>query len=171
MQRRLDPRVEASVPQRLDPQVEAIVEGRHDNPFSFLGMHRVDGGICVRAMLPAAQQMAVIESATGKIAAEGVRVHRDGFFVATVPDRREPFRYRLRTSSGGIQHEFDDVYRFPPVLGELDIHLLVEGNHLASYQRLGAHLFVLEGVEGVAFALWAPECALGQCRRRLQRLG
>ena len=88
MQRRLDPRVEASVPQRLDPQVEAIVEGRHDNPFSFLGMHRVDGGICVRAMLPAAQQMAVIESATGKIAAEGVRVHRDGFFVATVTDRR-----------------------------------------------------------------------------------
>ena len=156
MQRRLDPRVEASVPQRLDPQVEAIVEGRHDNPFSFLGMHRVDGGICVRAMLPAAQQMAVIESATGKIAAEGVRVHRDGFFVATVPDRREPFRYRLRTSSGGIQHEFDDVYRFPPVLGELDIHLLVEGNHLASYQRLGAHLFVYEGVEGAAFALWAP---------------
>ena len=23
-----------------DPQVEAIVEGRHDDPFSFLGMHR-----------------------------------------------------------------------------------------------------------------------------------
>jgi len=62
----------------------------------------------------------------------------------------------LRTSSGGIQHEFEDIYRFPPVLGELDIHLLVEGNHLASYQKLGAHLFVHEGVEGVAFALWAP---------------
>ena len=156
MPRRLDPRVEASVPQRLDPQVEAIVQARHDNPFAFLGMHRIDGGVCVRAMLPAAQQMAVIESATGQIAAEGVRVQRDGFFVATVTDRREPFRYRLRTSNGGTQHEFDDVYRFPPVLGELDIHLLVEGNHLASYQRLGAHLFVHEGVEGVAFALWAP---------------
>jgi 1,4-alpha-glucan branching enzyme len=76
--------------------------------------------------------------------------------VATIADRQEPFRYRLRVSSGGIQHEFDDVYRFPPVLGELDIHLLVEGNHLASYQKLGAHLFVNEGVEGVAFALWAP---------------
>ena len=139
-----------------DPQVEAIVEARHDNPFAVLGMHRIDSGICVRAMLPAAQQMAVVESATGKIAAEGVRVHRDGFFVATIANRREPFRYRLRTSSGGIQHEFDDIYRFPPVLGELDIHLLAEGNHLASYQKLGAHLLAHEGVEGVVFALWAP---------------
>jgi len=144
------------VPQPPDPQVEAIVEARHDNPFALLGMHCVDGEICVRAMLPAAQQMVVVESATGKIAAEGVRVHRDGFFVATIADRREPFRYRLRTSSGGIQHEFEDVYRFPPVLGELDIHLLAEGNHLASYQKLGAHVLVHEGVEGVAFALWAP---------------
>ena len=114
MRRTLDPQVEASVLHRLDPQVEAIVEARHDNPFAFLGMHRVDGAICVRAMLPAAQQMAVVESATGNIAAEGVRVHRDGFFEATVADRQEPFRYRLRISSGGIQHEFDDVYRFPP---------------------------------------------------------
>ena len=153
MRQTLDPQVEASVLHRLDPQVEAIAEARHDNPFAFLGMHCVDGGICVRAMLPAAQQMAVVEAATGKIVAEGVRVHRDGFFVATIADRREPFRYRLRTSSGGMQHEFDDIYRFPPVLGELDIHLLTEGNHLASYQKLGAHLLVHEGVEGVAFAL------------------
>ena len=54
------------------------------------------------------------------------------------------------------QHEFDDVYRFPPVLGELDIHLLVEGNHLASYRKLGAHPVIHDGVEGVAFAVWAP---------------
>jgi len=144
------------VPQLPDPKVEAIVEGRHDDPFSFLGMHRTDGGICVRAMLPAAQEMAVVDSSTGKIAAEGVQVHPDGFFVATLADRPEPFRYRLRISSGGIQTEFDDVYRFSPVIGELDIHLLVEGNHLASYQKLGAHPTTHEGVDGVDFALWAP---------------
>src|SRR6478609_3112108 len=36
--------------------------------------------------------------------------HRDGFFVATIPDRKEAFRYRLRVSSGGAQNEFYDVY-------------------------------------------------------------
>jgi 1,4-alpha-glucan branching enzyme len=144
------------MPNQPDPQVEAIVEGRHDDPFSFLGMHRTSTGICVRAMLPGAQEMAVVESATGKIAAKGVRIHPDGLFVATFADRRERFRYRLRISSGAVQTEFDDVYRFSPVLGELDIYLLVEGNHLASYQKLGAHPVVHEGTEGVAFALWAP---------------
>jgi 1,4-alpha-glucan branching enzyme len=144
------------MPHQPDPQVEAIVGGRHDDPFSFLGMHQTSAGICVRAMLPAAQEMAVIESATGKIAAKGVRIHRDGFFVATLADRREPFRYRLRISTGAVQTEFDDVYRFSPVLGELDIYLLVEGNHLVSYQKLGAHSIIHEGTEGVAFALWAP---------------
>ena len=54
-------------------------------------------------------------------------------------DREEPFRYRLRVSSGGARHEFYDIYSFPPVLGEIDIHLLAEGNHLASYRKLGAH--------------------------------
>ena len=141
---------------RPDPQVEAIVEGCHDDPFSYLGMHQTSTGICVRAMLPAAQEMAVVESATGKIVARGERIHRDGLFVATLADRREPFRYRLRISSGAVQTEFDDIYRFSPVLGELDIYLLVEGNHLASYQKLGAHRIIHDGADGIAFALWAP---------------
>jgi 1,4-alpha-glucan branching enzyme len=140
----------------LDPQVEAIVRGRHDDPFAFLGMHQTKAGICVRAMVPEAQEMAVVDSATGKIAAKCVRVHCDGLFVATVAERQEPFRYRLRVRSGSVQAEFDDVYRFSPVLGELDIHLLAEGNHFASYQKLGAHQVIHEGTEGVAFALWAP---------------
>jgi 1,4-alpha-glucan branching enzyme len=135
-----------SVPRRPDPKVEAIVEARHGDPFSFLGMHPTPGGVCVRAMLPAAQEMAVIDSATGKVAAKGVRVHPDGFFVANVADRKEPFRYRLRISRGAVEQEFDDIYRFPPVLGELDTYLLAEGNHLASYRKLGAHPLVHEGV-------------------------
>jgi 1,4-alpha-glucan branching enzyme len=107
-------------------------------------------------MLPGAQDMSVVESATGEVAAKGVQIHRDGFFVATIPDRKEPFRYRLRVSGGGAQHEFYDLYSFPPVLGEIDVHLLAEGNHLASYRKLGAHPLAHEGVEGIAFAVWAP---------------
>ena len=82
------------MPRRPDPEVEAIIEARHGDPFSFLGMHTTSDGVRVRAMLPAAQEMAVVDSVTGKVAAKGVRVHPDGFFVATVADRKEPFRYR-----------------------------------------------------------------------------
>ena len=58
-----------------------------------------------------------------------------------------------------MTREFDDIYRFPPVLGELDLYLLAEGNHLASYKKLGAHPILHEGVEGVAFAVWAPNAS------------
>ncbi|HJU16104.1 MAG TPA: 1,4-alpha-glucan branching protein GlgB [Stellaceae bacterium] len=136
--------------------IDAIVAARHDNPFAFLGMHRTAAGVCVRAFLPAAQEMAVVDPASGEVAAEGRRIHQDGLFVATLSDRRDPFRYRLRALVGGIWREFEDIYRFGPVLGDLDIHLLVEGNHLASYQKLGAHPLVHEGSEGIAFAVWAP---------------
>ncbi len=139
-----------------EPEIAAIVEGRHGDPFAFLGMHQTAAGLCVRAVAPAAQQLMVVDSVTGDIAAEGRRVHRDGVYVAEIPGRREPFRYRLRIASGGVAHEFDDIYRFSPVLGELDLHLLGEGNHLASYRKLGAHPLEHEGVEGVGFAVWAP---------------
>jgi 1,4-alpha-glucan branching enzyme len=43
-----------------------------------------------------------------------------------------------------------------PVLGELDRHLLAEGTHWRSYERLGAHARTIDGVAGVAFSVWAP---------------
>jgi 1,4-alpha-glucan branching enzyme len=144
------------MPHPANREIEAIVAARHGDPFAFLGMHKTAAGICVRAFLPAASAMAVVDSASGEIAAEGRSLHRDGLFAATMPDRREPFRYRLRALCGGAWREFADVYGFGPVLGDLDIHLLVEGNHLASYRKLGAHPIMHEGIEGVAFAVWAP---------------
>ena len=155
-----NPRSEPTLPAALpEAELTAIVEARHGDPFAVLGMHKTAAGLCVRAMLPGAQQMSVIESATGTVAADGVQIRPEGLFVASIPDRPEPFRYRLRVASGGVAREFDDIYRFTPVLGELDLHLLAEGNHFASYQKLGAHRITHEGIEGVAFAVWAPNAS------------
>jgi 1,4-alpha-glucan branching enzyme len=41
-------------------------------------------------------------------------------------------------------------------LTDFDIHLLTEGKHYRSYEKLGAHLISRDGVEGVQFAVWAP---------------
>jgi len=144
------------VPQRVDPAVAAIIAGRDGDPFAFLGMHEAGEGLCVRAFLPDAAAMAVVDSASGAVAGTAKRVHPAGLFVAGMPQRQGPFRYRLRARWGNDWHEFEDIYRFSPVLGELDLHLLVEGNHLASYQKLGAHPIEHDGVLGIAFAVWAP---------------
>ncbi len=144
------------MPQRADPAIAAIVAACDGDPFAFLGMHAAGEGLCVRAFLPDANAVAVVDSATGTMVAKATRVHPDGLFVASIAERHDPFRYCLRARRGKSWHEFDDIYRFPPVLGELDLHLLVEGNHLASHRKLGAHPIVHDGVAGIAFAVWAP---------------
>ena len=42
------------------------------------------------------------------------------------------------------------------MLGELDIHLLVEGTHLRAFEKLGAHVATIDGVAGATFAVWVP---------------
>ena len=64
--------------------------------------------------------------------------------------------YRLRARYGDRQVEIEDPYRFPPLLSDFDLYLLGEGTHMHPYEKLGAHPMVLDGVEGVAFAVFAP---------------
>ncbi len=137
--------------------VKAIVAGRHGDPFAVLGMHaRGDAPITVRVFWPGAETVAVLDANTGRKAAALERLHPDGFFAGPIERRRKPFPYRLRLTAGDATWEADDPYRFPPVLGALDVHLLAEGSHRRIWERLGAHPITIEGVEGVAFAVWAP---------------
>ena len=64
--------------------------------------------------------------------------------------------YRLRARYGERQIEIEDPYRFPPILSDLDLYLLGEGTQVNLYDKLGAHPMVLDGVAGVAFAVFAP---------------
>ena len=41
-------------------------------------------------------------------------------------------------------------------MGEVDLHLFAEGNHHQLYEKLGAHLRKVGEVDGVYFAVWAP---------------
>ncbi|MEI7610607.1 MAG: 1,4-alpha-glucan branching enzyme, partial [Rhodospirillaceae bacterium] len=144
-------------PSLPDPTLDALVRADHGDPFALLGPHRQGPGepLLIRAFLPGARDVLVVED--GRVLAALTPVHPEGVFAGVVPGRFEPFAYRLHGHSGdGSEFQFDDAYRFPPVLGELDVHLLAEGNHLEAYERLGAHLREIDGVAGTAFAVWAP---------------
>ena len=53
----------------------------------------------------------------------------------------------------------DDTGHMSPLLSDLDVWLLAEGTHLRPYEVLGAHPFVLNGVKGTRFAVWAPNAS------------
>ncbi len=140
------------------PEVEALVYADHGDPFAVLGPHTLpDGTVVVRTFQPRANRVLVVDPGDADaVLAELHRIHPNGFFEGEVPGRSAPFAYRLRLLLWEGEEVVEDPYRFPPVLGELDVYLLGEGNHLRNYERLGAHPMTMEGVPGTAFAVWAP---------------
>src|SRR3954463_6122901 len=114
----------------LPPEAHAIIEGRHSDPFCYLGPHIEDGHLVVRVYLPDAAEVAAVDD-TGA-AYPLTRLHPEGLFAGRVGPSR---RHRLRARYGERVVEFDDAYRFPPVLSELDLHLLAEGTHLKLYDK------------------------------------
>ncbi|WP_081078222.1 1,4-alpha-glucan branching protein GlgB [Burkholderia cepacia] len=133
----------------------ALLSGDHADPFSILGMHRAGNVLVVRAFVPGAVSVAVIERTSGR--AIGELAHVDGgLFSGVIAGRTSPFAYRLRIERADRTEVIDDAYRFASTIGETDIWLLAEGTHLRPYEVLGAHPAVRDEVEGVRFAVWAP---------------
>ena len=135
----------------LSPLAWAVIEGRAADPFAYLGLHRENGGNVVRAFLPEARMVTVLQDDR---ATELERIHDAGLFAGPVPSSNADYRLRAEYESG--ISEFDDPYRFAPVLGEMDLHLLGEGSHLELFRKLGAHPRRVDSVDGVAFAIYAP---------------
>jgi 1,4-alpha-glucan branching enzyme len=58
--------------------------------------------------------------------------------------------------------ETNEVRKVPPVgcdvnvLTDEDLFLFNEGSHYRLYEKLGSHLLTVDGVQGVYFAVWAP---------------
>ncbi len=138
--------------QARDGDVAAIVAARHGDPFAVLGQHVTPAGLVVRAFVPYAEAVSAV-GPNGHSVLLTERPER-GFFEGLVPDGRA--RYRLQATNADGTWELENPYSFGPLLGDLDDHLFVEGTHELLYRRLGAHVVSHEGVNGVHFAVWAP---------------
>ena len=142
-----------------DSEIELILGARHGDPFAVLGLHAVPAqGAWLRAFLPAATQADVLDAGTGRVLAAMTQRHADGFFEAQLPNARISYRLQVRWADGNTQ-TIDDPYRFPPVLGDMDVWLMGEGSHLRPYEVLGATQRSMLGVAGTAFAVWAPNAS------------
>lgn len=145
-------------------QVTRLVEQRHENPFAILGPHEVetDGRkmLAIRAYLPHGAQAWVVDGPHGEeILRPMRRIHPAGVFEALcLPSNGNGcLHYQLCVADeSGNTTTMHDPYRFPPLLTGYDLHLLNEGRHYRAYEKLGAQLRTIDGVDGVNFAVWAP---------------
>ncbi|MBF0134913.1 MAG: 1,4-alpha-glucan branching protein GlgB [Magnetococcales bacterium] len=137
--------------------IDQVVFGDCRDPFAFLGMHSAgEGTLTVRSFLPGAHHVFLVNQETNAVVGEMKRIHDWGFFALEIKNQKKRFPYILRAEFGHGPVDLHDPYRLWPVLGDMDNYLFGEGNHWRIYDRLGAHPQIIDGVEGVLFAVWAP---------------
>jgi len=150
-------------------EIDRIVRAEHSDPFQVLGPHWIerDGKrmLVVRMFNPAATEASVIWNAS-RSEFPSAKIDPGGVFEAILPSDvlslREgegiaPAAYRVRFRfRDGNTFETHDPYTFPPLLTDFDLHLIGEGTHYQKYEKLGAHIREIAGVQGVHFGVWAP---------------
>ncbi len=129
-----------------------ILKAKHHDPFSFLGMHQIDGGYVYRAFLPQASSVSVKH---GKLWMTLEKTHADGLFEVS-SETALSLPCLLKITVGDAAYETHDPYTFGSSLTQDELYLFGEGRLLQAYKTLGAQWKVQENVSGVRFAVWAP---------------
>ncbi|MBQ8672368.1 MAG: 1,4-alpha-glucan branching protein GlgB [Alphaproteobacteria bacterium] len=140
-----------------EEETKAVINGDHGNVFAVLGIHRDKGSkkVFIRVYQPFADKIEVIAE-NGESLGEMAKLDERGFFQLN-SDKTEYFAYKLRiTNDQGNIYVAEDTYRFPSCIGDIDEYLFAQGNHREIYKKLGSHIMEMDGVKGVAFAVWAP---------------
>ncbi len=141
-------------------EMEAIAGGYHGDAFAVLGPHAKEsedardnkGQWEIRAFFPQAKEVDVISDGSST---PMKRVHPTGIFVVQMSTAPGSYKFQITNHIDQIS-VVEDVYRFPPIISDFDLHLHSEGTNFEEYNMLGGHLATVEGVAGVRFAVWAP---------------
>lgn len=142
-------------------EIRRIITVDHHDPFQVLGAHvvNVDGKnvVAVRAFLPDASEAIVVEERNGRREFQMEKVDDNGFFESLIFDWYDVLPYRLKKKSpSGETEVIYDPYSFLPTLTDFDLYLFNAGDHHRIYEKLGAHPMTINGIQGVQFAVWAP---------------
>jgi 1,4-alpha-glucan branching enzyme len=123
--------------------MDELITGEVHDPHSLLGAHPDGDRTVIRTLRRGASTVEVVVDDERH---PMERAHADGVFQAAVPGKALDYRISV---DGTV---CDDPYRYPPTIGELDLHLIGEGRHERLWTVLGSHV----RAGGVAFAVWAP---------------
>ncbi len=140
-------------------RIQAVCQFESADPKAVLGLHRSsdNSGQIINAFIPKAKSCTVILADGQELAPSEIL---PGFFQLELPTKLnvQANDYKIRYQLEGDERIFTrhDPYSFGSIIGDLDKHLFGEGNHLKIYEKLGAQLCEIDGIQGVHFATWAP---------------
>ena len=142
----------------LDEAAQRLVEGRLHDPFQVLGRHPFADGSgrwVLRAFMPSAERVWLEDGR------ELVRRPGTDLFECVLDAEAHaalPRHYALEwiEKHDGSRHRAISPYSFDPLIPDDDLLFFNQGRHHHVYRHLGAHFDVIDGIEGVRFAVWAP---------------
>jgi 1,4-alpha-glucan branching enzyme len=163
-------RASGQAPAETEPRTEferdiaLLLRAENRDPFRLLGPHIVEEGdekrLVARCFLPRATQVfLLLKDRSDAIPAR--RISPEGLFEAALPlfphlpISADSYRWTIMEEGQPVR-EVHDTYAFPPLLSDFDLYLIGEGTHYQKYEKMGAHLAVIDGVAGVQFGVWAP---------------
>lgn len=138
-------------------KIRALEQSECQDPGEILGAHMEKVGCMISAFLPDTKQVSVQVDETMY---PMDRVDSEGFFSVVLVDQMRLMPYKLYAEyENGETEEIEDPYsyRFPSQFSDEDLRKFNAGTFYQSYEKLGAHPISVSEVDGVHFAVWAPE--------------
>jgi len=122
------------------------------NPFQVLGLHTENDVANITVFSP--HTLSVCIDATSR---PMNRIENSDYFFWQGKKSEIDKHYRLHISyDNHVQHSFVDPYSFRHCIPAYDLHIHAQGNHWHIYDFLGANEKTIDGINGILFAVWAP---------------
>lgn len=139
------------------PEIEEIIYSDGHDPHRILGAHKVGNQILIQTFRPDYAEIKVVSS-------DGKTYKMDleddaGFYAALLPYKANFSYHYILVDQSGKEYVSHDPYIYEPVITREDCIKFSSGMHDTIYEKLGAHFMTRDGVEGVNFAVWAPDSA------------
>ncbi len=142
----------------IEKKIDLLIASESHDPFQVLGFHVISKEppkAVIRTFQPHAESMRLLVDGESH---DMYKMREEGLFEIEV-SRAEPFDYQFEAIYyNGAAHTFKDPYRALPLLSEDDRYLFNQGKNYEIYNHLGAHQITVDGIEGVVFRTWAPNC-------------
>lgn len=117
-------------------EMNAVINGDHGNVFAVLGIHRDKGSkeVFIRTYQPNTKSVELLKK-DGSSLGMMTKLDKRGFYQINLGQIENfPYKFRIENDRGDF-YEQEDAYRFSSILGDIDIYLLAEGNHLDMYKK------------------------------------
>ena len=138
-----------------DDYFNQVADAANDYPKGLLGPKFVEEGYLISAMNPLAKSIKVLDK-TNDCSYEMTKIDERGIFSVLVDtDKEIDYVFEVTTYDDNT-YEIEDIYSFPAQFSDIDAYLFGNGTHYEIHKKLGAHKTTINGVDGVLFAVWAP---------------